>query len=208
MMIHGKKTKFKSISLYSYLELLKSTQTEETLKRNADPATSNQETPLNSILLLQESDIRYLVDIVWNKQSAISRWKEIDELILTRWIQSQELSPWNCILLTLTEAKNHDQQSDPMKVYSQEFIRRIHARHLVAKQHFAQLPTMQKYFKKTYFEAMDGAFFEKDGGERKKESKRSSKVSSKTSSKAEGTVGDISIVGQVIHSRWESYIVK
>ena len=203
MMIHGKKSNFKSISLYSYLELLKSTQTEETLKRNADPATSNQETPpLNSILLLQESDIRYLVDIVWNKQSAISRCKEIDELILTRWIQTQELSPWNCILLTLTEAKNHDQQSDPMNVYSQEFIRRIHARHLVAKQHFAQLPTMQKYFKKTYFEAGDGAFFEKDVvGERKKESKRSSKVSLKTSSKAEGTVDDISIVGQVIHSR-------
>lgn len=133
------------------------------------PAHNLKDNHYNAISLLQESDVRYLVDTIWNRQSAVSGNKNIEDLVLTRWDPTQELSPWNVILLTNAEATNHDQQVDPRHVYSTEFIRRVHQRHMVAKQHFSQLPYMAKYMKNNYIEAIDGKLVPRESeGELKK----------------------------------------
>ncbi|KAJ3082455.1 hypothetical protein HK102_001665, partial [Quaeritorhiza haematococci] len=154
-----------------YAEILKLTRAQEAAKRKAamdadilsppaDFATSKVDLTVdpyyNAISLLQESDIRYLVDVIWNRQSAVSASKNMEELILTRWDPRQELSPWNCILLTKAEAANHDRQADPNDVYSDDFIRKIHQKHLVARQHFSRLPAMEKYLKRRYVENGEG----------------------------------------------------
>jgi hypothetical protein len=105
--------------------------------------------------LLQESDIRYLVDVIWNCQSAISANPHLDQLVLTRWDPEQSLSPWNCILLTKQEAVAHDRQPNPAKLYSEAFVRKIQRKHLAASAHFSQLPGMERYLKKAYYEEAD-----------------------------------------------------
>ncbi|KAI8811506.1 hypothetical protein BJ742DRAFT_119498 [Cladochytrium replicatum] len=136
----------------------------------------------NAFALLQESDMRYLVDVIWNRQSAISAAKRVEELILTRWDPVVELSPWNCVLLTKAEAATHDrvvgetivamakaaaklnvvaamrsgsrsvsQGNEALhKLYSEEFVNKVHQKHILARQHFAQLPTMERYLKRNY----------------------------------------------------------
>ncbi|KAI8801100.1 hypothetical protein BJ742DRAFT_859503 [Cladochytrium replicatum] len=48
------------------------------------------------------------VDVIWNRQSAISASKCVEELLLTRWDPATELSLWNCVQLTKAEATTHD----------------------------------------------------------------------------------------------------
>ncbi|KAJ3115375.1 hypothetical protein HDU96_000744 [Phlyctochytrium bullatum] len=110
----------------------------------------------NALALLQESDVRYLVDTVWNRQSCISGARNVEELVFTRWDPNMELSPWNCILLTKAEADSHDRQTDPLMLYSDDFVRKITQKHLTAKRHFAQLPAMERYLKKHYVEDHEG----------------------------------------------------
>lgn len=144
----------------SYVEMLKAARGQEVVKNR--PNTTVQ---YNAISLLQESDVRYLVDTIWNRQSAVSGNNNIEDLVLTRWDPKLELSPWNVILLTNAEAGNHDQQIDPRDVYSGEFIRRVHARHLAARQHFSQLPYMAKYMGSEYVEGVDGKLVPREVGE-------------------------------------------
>ena len=168
----------------SYVEILKMARGQE---GNKEIKRSAREIQFNAISLLQESDVRYLVDTIWNRQSAVSGNKNIEELVLTRWQQSQELSPWNVILLTHAEASNHDKQSNPFSVYSDEFIARVQQKHLAAKQHFEQLPAMEKYLKKQYLES---------GG------RLSSKKNSLPSlAKKEDFASDLSISGNPIQNR-------
>ncbi|KAJ3218262.1 hypothetical protein HDU67_006235 [Dinochytrium kinnereticum] len=110
----------------------------------------------NALALLQESDMRYLVDAVWNRQSCISGARNIEDLVFTRWDRSMELSPWNCVLLTKVEADSHERQVDFLGVYSDDFVRRIAQKHLTARRHFAQLPAMERYLKRHYFEDREG----------------------------------------------------
>ncbi|KAJ3310841.1 hypothetical protein HDV04_004617 [Boothiomyces sp. JEL0838] len=112
----------------------------------------DQSEKLHALSLLQESDIRYLVDVIWNKKSAISGNKNIDDLILTRWDKNEELSPWNCVLLTKSEAITHDCQSHPDEIYSTEFRNKVFQKQLLARQHFGQLPAMAKYLSENYRE--------------------------------------------------------
>ncbi|KAJ3129148.1 hypothetical protein HK098_002389 [Nowakowskiella sp. JEL0407] len=110
-----------------------------------------------SMALMQESDMRYLVDIIWNRQSAISANRNISELVFTRWDANVELSPWNCVLLTRTEALTHDKASiagtSIHSLYSEEFVSRINQKHMSAKQHFSQLPAMESHMKKSHTES-------------------------------------------------------
>ncbi|KAG5457868.1 MAG: hypothetical protein BJ554DRAFT_2012 [Olpidium bornovanus] len=94
--------------------------------------------------LLQESDIRYLVDNIWSSQSAISASRRLEDLHLTRWDSNEDLSPWNCILLTKTEAAAHEAQKDPLSVYGEAFIRKVRQKHLAARVHFAQLRDLSR----------------------------------------------------------------
>lgn len=65
-----------------------------------------------SLSLLQEQDLRYLVEKIWSRQSILSAWEDIFDLVLSRWDKHQEWSPWNCILLTKDEAAAHDRLVD------------------------------------------------------------------------------------------------
>jgi len=56
----------------------------------------------------QEKDIRYLVEKIWDRQSIMSAWNDLYDLVLVRWNCQEEWSPWNCILLTKDEAAAHE----------------------------------------------------------------------------------------------------
>jgi len=57
--------------------------------------------------LFQEKDICYLVTKIWDGQSILSAWNDLYDLVLVRWNNQEEWSPWNCILLTKDEASAH-----------------------------------------------------------------------------------------------------
>nr|XP_047126969.1 IQ and ubiquitin-like domain-containing protein isoform X4 [Hydra vulgaris] len=57
--------------------------------------------------LMQDADLQYLVEIIWNSQSALSGVSEISELILVRWNKHKHWSPWNCVLLSKDESIAH-----------------------------------------------------------------------------------------------------
>lgn len=61
------------------------------------------------IFLMQETDLRYLVENIWGGQSALSASKDFYDLTMVRWESSKHWSPWNCLLLTRDEAKAHAQ---------------------------------------------------------------------------------------------------
>ncbi|XP_041965152.1 IQ and ubiquitin-like domain-containing protein [Alosa sapidissima] len=95
--------------------------------------------------LLQEQDLRYLVDVVWGAQSALSAWSNLHELTLVRWDQLWEWSPWNCILLTKDEATAHLTVDNIDKAYGVAFIRSVKHRHTLARKYFSQIPVMAEY---------------------------------------------------------------
>ena len=64
------------------------------------------------IFLLQEPDLRYLVENIWGGQSSLSAVRDVFELTLSRWEKKEHWSPWNCILLTKDEAKAHSKLED------------------------------------------------------------------------------------------------
>ncbi|KAI9329984.1 hypothetical protein BDR26DRAFT_1000768 [Obelidium mucronatum] len=138
-----------------YGDLLQSMKTQETQKRS-EMKTFHEDAHYNAIALLQESDMRHLIDVIWNRQSCISAAKNMDDLVMTRWDPKMEVSPWNCILLTKSEAEKHDKQTSPVDLYTDDFIRKIKQKHLAARRHFSQLPAMERYLKRHYFEDHEG----------------------------------------------------
>ncbi|XP_012994505.1 IQ and ubiquitin-like domain-containing protein isoform X3 [Esox lucius] len=95
--------------------------------------------------LLQEQDLKYLVDVVWGAQSALSAWNDMHDLVMVRWERMWEWSPWNCILLTKEEAPVHDKVEDNEKAYGVVFIQNVKQKHTLAKKYFSQIPVMAKY---------------------------------------------------------------
>ncbi|XP_041692549.2 LOW QUALITY PROTEIN: IQ and ubiquitin-like domain-containing protein [Coregonus clupeaformis] len=95
--------------------------------------------------LLQEQDLRYLVDVVWGAQSALSAWSDMHDLVMVRWDCQWEWSPWNCILLTNGEAAAHIKMENIEKAYGVVFIRNVKHKHTLAKKYFSQIPVMAKY---------------------------------------------------------------
>lgn len=70
--------------------------------------------------LPQESDLKHLVEGVWGGQSVLSAERDLFELAVVRWDRSVEWSPWNCIVLTHSEADYHQQLDNIQEVSSQE----------------------------------------------------------------------------------------
>ena len=130
----------------AYTHMVKTMQANEQTKHERSGIPKDQH--YTALSLMQESDIRHLVDVIWCRQSAISSSKNIEELILTRWDPRCELSPWNCILLTKAEAATHDKQGDPVDLYSDEFKSNVSRKHLVARQYFSQLPAIERFIRK------------------------------------------------------------
>lgn len=50
--------------------------------------------------LMTVADVKHLIDKVWATRSALSQHGELFHLTLTRWHSHEEISPWNCVLLT------------------------------------------------------------------------------------------------------------
>ncbi|XP_043084759.1 IQ and ubiquitin-like domain-containing protein isoform X2 [Puntigrus tetrazona] len=92
--------------------------------------------------LLQEQDLRYLVDVLWGAQSALSGWKDLHDLLLVRWEKHLNWSPWNCILLTKDEAAAHHKLENIDKAYDVVVIRNVKQKHALAKKYFSQIPAM------------------------------------------------------------------
>lgn len=59
------------------------------------------------IFLLQEADLRYLVESIWGAESVLSACKDLYELRMIRWQPTQPWTPWNCLLVTSDEATSH-----------------------------------------------------------------------------------------------------
>ncbi|XP_074644757.1 IQ motif and ubiquitin-like domain-containing protein isoform X2 [Tubulanus polymorphus] len=92
--------------------------------------------------LLQESDLRYLVENVWNSQSMLSAWDDLYDLVLIRWDRNEEWSPWNCILLTKDEASAHVKLENLEEGYGKVFMHKANHKHTLARNYFSRLPGM------------------------------------------------------------------
>ena len=69
-----------------------------------------------SVVLIQESDLRYLVESIWSTQSTLSAQNDLYDLVFIRWNKHEEWSPWNCILLTKEEASAHEKLENVTEV--------------------------------------------------------------------------------------------
>ncbi|XP_064632189.1 IQ motif and ubiquitin-like domain-containing protein isoform X2 [Lineus longissimus] len=97
--------------------------------------------------LLQEGDLRYLVENVWSSQSVLSAWDDLYDLVLVRWDRNEEWSPWNCILLTKEEASAHTKLENLEEGYGKVFIHKVDHKHTLAKNYFARVPGMAQLMK-------------------------------------------------------------
>lgn len=97
--------------------------------------------------LLQEHDLRYLVDKVWGGQSILSAWDDLFDLTLVRWDKNHEWSPWNCILLTKDEAAAHERLVNLEEGYGHVFIQKVQQKHVLARNYFSRLPGMADHIK-------------------------------------------------------------
>ncbi|KAL1247637.1 hypothetical protein QQF64_023013 [Cirrhinus molitorella] len=95
--------------------------------------------------LLQEQDLRYLVDVLWGAQSALSGWKDLHDLLLVRWEKHLDWSPWNCILLMKDEADAHLKLENIEKAYDVVVIRNVKQKHALARKYFSQIPAMAEW---------------------------------------------------------------
>ncbi|NXM72832.1 IQUB protein, partial [Serilophus lunatus] len=95
--------------------------------------------------LVQLPDLQYMMENIWNCQSALSAWSELYDLVMVRWDKQHEWSPWNTILLTKEEADAHLKLCNLQKAYEAAFIYRIKQKHIQAKNYFAQIPAMSPF---------------------------------------------------------------
>ncbi|XP_051651425.1 IQ and ubiquitin-like domain-containing protein isoform X4 [Manacus candei] len=91
------------------------------------------------------TDLQYLIENIWNCQSALSAWGELYDLVMVRWDKKHEWSPWNTILLTKEEADAHLKLCNLQEAYEAAFIFRIKQKHIRAKNYFAQIPAMSSF---------------------------------------------------------------
>ncbi|XP_012532008.2 IQ and ubiquitin-like domain-containing protein [Monomorium pharaonis] len=99
--------------------------------------------------MMQEQDIYYLVNHIWQGQSAISKISDLFLLRMVRYQKNVEWAPWNCILLTKDEADIHYYINDLAMIYSKHLINKINLRHQIAKNYFKQLIIFEKDFRES-----------------------------------------------------------
>ncbi|KGL77076.1 IQ and ubiquitin-like domain-containing protein, partial [Tinamus guttatus] len=94
------------------------------------------------VYLIQQQDMKYMVEKIWDCQSALSACDDLYDLVMVRWDKHQEWSPWNTILLTKDEADAHLKLCNLQEAYEAVFIHRINRKHIRAKKYFTQIPGM------------------------------------------------------------------
>ncbi|NXD22248.1 IQUB protein, partial [Spelaeornis formosus] len=101
------------------------------------------------VFLVQLPDLHYLVENIWNCQSALSASSELYDLVMVRWDKQHEWSPWNTILLTKEEADAHLKLCSLQKTYEAPFICKIEQKHIRARNYFAQIPAMSTFLRRS-----------------------------------------------------------
>ncbi|KAH1017326.1 IQ and ubiquitin-like domain-containing protein [Dendroctonus ponderosae] len=96
--------------------------------------------------IMQDRDVHFLVTYIWHGHSALSECNDVYQLRLVRWQQSAEWAPWNCILLTVEEAKEHLRVQSLEDVYEKEFLDHIFNKHALAKKQFKHLASYDRHF--------------------------------------------------------------
>ncbi|PAA68246.1 hypothetical protein BOX15_Mlig014514g1, partial [Macrostomum lignano] len=87
-------------------------------------------------LLIEEADLKHLVNNIWEGQSILSCWDDIADLELVRWDVNKPWSPSNCVLLTKDEADAHEAVGDLSKAYGNMLIHRVKQKHVLATNYF------------------------------------------------------------------------
>ncbi|NWX16364.1 IQUB protein, partial [Aegotheles bennettii] len=95
--------------------------------------------------LVQHHDLQYMIENIWDCQSALSACSDLYDLVMVRWDKHHEWSPWNTILLTEDEADAHLKLHSLQEAYEAVFIHRIKHKHIRAKNYFAQIPVMTPF---------------------------------------------------------------
>ncbi|XP_022248708.1 IQ and ubiquitin-like domain-containing protein [Limulus polyphemus] len=106
------------------------------------------------VFLLNEGEIRYLVEKIWKGKSALSGSTNLFDLVFLRWNKEYEWTPWNCILMNRQEARNHCALNSVSQHYSSTFIQQVQQKHIAAKSYFSSLPRLLPYLD---FTSKDGS---------------------------------------------------
>ncbi|NWJ10938.1 IQUB protein, partial [Crypturellus undulatus] len=101
------------------------------------------------VYLIQQQDMQYMVEKIWDCQSALSACDDLYDLVMVRWDKHHEWSPWNTILLTKDEADAHLKLCNLQEAYEAVFIHRINRKHIHAKKYFTQIPEMASILHKS-----------------------------------------------------------
>ncbi|KAL8620604.1 hypothetical protein ACOMHN_017885 [Nucella lapillus] len=70
--------------------------------------------------IMTETDIRYMVEYMWDGRSILSEWQDRHDLELVRWDKAMHWSPWNCIVLTSDEAESHEKIEEDLSEVSDD----------------------------------------------------------------------------------------
>ncbi|XP_055617119.1 IQ and ubiquitin-like domain-containing protein [Toxorhynchites rutilus septentrionalis] len=96
--------------------------------------------------IIQDNDIKHIVENIWHGHSAISNETNRPELRLPRWNIAKDWSPWNCICLTENEARAHLKIVHLNHYYEEHIIKDIKNKHALSKSAFKQLREIDHVF--------------------------------------------------------------
>ncbi|EUB64763.1 IQ and ubiquitin-like domain-containing protein [Echinococcus granulosus] len=93
------------------------------------------------LVALDEADIYFLVNKIWNGRSALSGCSELGDLTLCRWKVTEPWSPWNTLLLTKKEADLHMKLNNipSSLLYADTMLTRVRQRLVIGKNVFVRL---------------------------------------------------------------------
>uniref|UniRef100_U3K5L9 NADH dehydrogenase [ubiquinone] 1 alpha subcomplex subunit 5 n=1 Tax=Ficedula albicollis TaxID=59894 RepID=U3K5L9_FICAL len=106
----------------------------------------------------QLPDMQYLIENIWNSQSALSASSDLYDLVMVRWDKQHEWSPWNTILLTKEEADVHLKLCNLQKTYEAPFIYKMEQKHIRAKNYFAQIPVMSSFLRRSNNQSNENSY--------------------------------------------------
>lgn len=96
--------------------------------------------------IIQENDIKYIVENIWHGHSILSQCEVRSDLRLPRFYIREDWAPWNCVLLTENEARMHVNIQDIDLVYEENILKDIKGKQELAKAAFKQLRDVDSAF--------------------------------------------------------------
>ncbi|EDV91560.1 GH13365 [Drosophila grimshawi] len=99
--------------------------------------------------VIQQDDVRHIIDKIWHGHSALSKSENLNELRLPRWNKSDDWSPWNCVCLTERETRDHYKIEQMDKVYDPKFILHVGNCHMLSRNLFHTLAAVATEFQET-----------------------------------------------------------